>query len=472
MLVLSAVFIGVLSGVLAVWAAPRYNVTFETFDKQKASFDDPRPVMANLSFKKILPSDVYSKLTYDVEAMKRSWADVVGFKAPDVVGKIAPDIKPGTYTYKDKERYPGFKELMWQDAYKRFAAGGPPHVGNMPEIKVVPTRQYYWALPIAEATKMNTGKTALDKDGYLVDQSYEAGHPFPRPSGKFKATEIIYNWLKCYYNGDSTIILANPMGFTKGLKKDFDGVSSFVFLRLQGRVLTEPHGWLDKRASERREFNSVSMLDDAPRDRYGNVFNSLQYTDPNKFDQDLVFINAMRRIRKMSATDTQDPVAGQDIIYDDNQGFSQKLTPRRYPYKIELIGEREYLVPAPTIDGSRYLSSKDFAFYNMEFERRPVYVVKMVQQDRTYVYSTRILYIDQETFLLYYIENYDQKGRLYRTMDNFPGFYPEMGVFFSTGFLARDHIDLHSTYGRHFAFPAKWLSRENIDMGALTKKGK
>jgi len=32
-----------------------------------------------------------------------------------------------TYTYKDKEQYPGLKELMYPDLYQRFKPGAPPH---------------------------------------------------------------------------------------------------------------------------------------------------------------------------------------------------------------------------------------------------------------------------------------------------------------------------------------------------------
>ena len=77
-----------------------------------------------------------------------------------------------------------------------------------------------------------------------------------------------------------------------------------------------------------------------------------------------------------------------------------------------------------------------------------------------------------ETFILQYIENYDQKGRLYRTMDNLPRFVPEMGLFFSTGFLGRDYIDLHSTYARHFVVPATWIGRNNVDMSCLSRGAK
>src|SRR4030042_3418058 len=88
----------------SVWAQ-RYELSFQELEKYKAPIDDPAPFYKNIEgFKKIMPPDAYKKVTYDVEAMKRVWAEAVGFRAPDVVGKVFPEIKPGKYTYQDKEK--------------------------------------------------------------------------------------------------------------------------------------------------------------------------------------------------------------------------------------------------------------------------------------------------------------------------------------------------------------------------------
>jgi hypothetical protein len=453
-------------------AADRFDImTLSKIEGYKSFFDDPRPLYKDLSMKKIIPPEIYSKYIYDVEAMKKLWAEVVGFRAPDVVGKIAPEIRPGTYNYKDKEKYPGIKELMIPEHYKRFNPGAPPFAGNYPEIKIVPTRQYYWALPIAEATKKNLGRTKQDDQGYIISDSYIAGYPYPKPEGKFKAQQIVYNWVKRYGMGESGWLLGWPKGFTKNLKMDFDGATEMVFLRLNGRVMIEPLGWFDQRARERKEEKVTRVSTLAPRDQFGNAFSQLVYLDPNHVDSFLGYINVLRRVRKLSATDTQDPFGGQDWIYDDNENFSQKLEPKNYPYKYEVIGEREYLVPSPDLDGSGYLTSKGLELRGFEFERRPTYVVQLTQLNPAYVYSKRILYIDKETLMLLFIENYDQKGRLYRDAENIYVFHPEMGLFASSLPMARDHIDLHSTVARHFVIPvASWVNRNDVDISSLGKK--
>jgi hypothetical protein len=451
-----------------VHSADEYKPTHAEVKKHKDYFDDPRPLFKDLSFKKVLPPEEYEKLIYDVDTMKKSWAEVIGFKAPEVVGKIAPEIKPGKYSYQDKDKYP-FKELMWPILYNRFKPGEPPLFGNFPEIKVIPTKQYYWALPIAQATKENLGHTKLDDQGYLMPDSYLGGYPFPKPSGASKAEQIMYNWEKRYYGGENLCIIGKTTGLRKDLSIDHNGAYDMSVLRLNGRVMQKPSGWYDLRAQKNREYKSFVVRHLAPRDMYGTAVALVSYIDPDHLDSWMVYVNVLRRIRKMSASDTQDPVGQWDIIYEDQQAFNQKLSPTRYPYKKEVIDEREYLVPFATVDGSPFIRSKGMEMHNFEFERRPTYVVKLTQRDKNYIYSKRILFIDKETFMIYHGEYFDQKGRLYRTLDPTQYFNPEMGLFFEYYWFAWDHLDLHSTIGMNYNFHAPWVGRRQTNLRSLVK---
>src|SRR5450756_210858 len=83
-----------------------YLPTLSNVDKHKAPYDDPRPYLTTFGPKQVLLKDFYAKLSFDVDSMKSLWAELVGFKAPDIVGKVAPEIKPGKYTYKDLAKNP------------------------------------------------------------------------------------------------------------------------------------------------------------------------------------------------------------------------------------------------------------------------------------------------------------------------------------------------------------------------------
>ena len=260
---------------------------------------------------------------------------------------------------------------MWPDLYDRIKPGAPPHSGNIPEFEIIPTRQLYWALPIAEATKKNLGKTKLDAKGYLIGDSWAGGVPFPKPSGPFKAQQIMYNLEKRMLAWELNFyIISHVIGVNSSLNVDFDGGYDVKHVRLAGRTLMEPYGWFDKRAKERNEFKTFMFGFQAPRDVAGVYQQALYSNDQNTADQLMLYIPSMRRVRKMSATDTQDPVMGQDQIYDDNEGWMQKLSATRYPYKYEVLEEREYLVPAATADGAEYISSKGKEFRNVRMERQ------------------------------------------------------------------------------------------------------
>ena len=448
-----------------------YLPTLTEIGKHKAPFDDPRPFLKDFGMKQIVPKDLYDKLTYDEGKMKSLWAEVVGFRAPDVVGKIAPEIKPGKYTYRDLDRYPGFKELMWPDMYKRIKPGGPPHAGNIAEFEIIPTRQYYWALPVAEETKKNEGKTKLDKNGYWIWETWEGGVPFPKPSGPFKAMQIMYNLVKRYHWWEENMYhITYSLGYNKHLKLDQDNKWFARSLALARRRLMSPYGWFDKLAMKQGESTISLLCWLAPRDAAGMVYFYKRYLDPRKPDSGMIYIPSMRRIRKMTSTDTQDPVGGQDTISDDYDAFRQKISPDHYPYKYEVLEEREYLVVAPPEDGSEYVSSEGLEFRNMKMERRPLYVLKLTQLDPNYVYKYRLIFIDKETFIPYHSENYDQRGRLYRTWDSNWSWHPDMGMhaWYGTFLLLRDHVDLHSTLVIVYNLPALW-NREDVSVSGMER---
>ncbi len=454
----------------------RYFPRPEELSKYKTVLDDPRSLLDELHPSKMLPPEIWEKLHWDIQEMKDTWAEVVGFRAPEIVGKIAPEIKPGKYTYKDLEKYPGLKELMIPEVLEHFIGPGqPPFAGNIPEFEIVPTRQYYFPLPIGKLTKENMGKAKQDEKGYIIESSWSGGLPFPRPSGKFMVQQIVYNYFQKYFIwGNNYRFMGTAYGFDKHLRKDFDCTYLLDGIRLAKRVLMPPFGYYDERAKKNGEKTSILNVVFSPRDIKGTTLLIYNYEDINKFNQTMIYIPSLRRVRKMSATDNQDPINGQDLIYDDQDGFNQKLSPNRYPYKYELIAElREYLYPVST-DGTEYIDSSDgFTQKNAKFERRPVYAVRLIQQDKNYVYSKRHLYFDAETFLCNQLYFYDQKGRLYRGQYIPLGFIEESGMPMGIGAPAvqRDFIDLHTTCVQLYTPPVFW-DRNHFSMRKMSQWSK
>ena len=121
----------------------------------------------------------------------------------------------------------------------------------------------------------------------------------------------------------------------------------------------------------------------------------------------------------MNPTETQEPAG--DIAYDYREHMVQKITPNRYPYKFEIIGDREYLLPIQYDQGRAWIDSNNgYALKGVQFMRRPCYVLQMTQLDTNYIYSKRVIYIDRESFRCSFSASYDQEGRLYRSRTYFP----------------------------------------------------
>jgi len=396
-------------------------------------YDDPTDLMVTYPPKKVVPPEVWNYLKTDVEKAKSMTAELVGFKSPDLVGKIAPEIKPGKYTYKDLETIPGLKELIPPELVQQIRPGGPPVIAGIPEFEIIPTRQLYWYVRLCEATKKNLGKTKLDKDGYIDSMSWEGGFPFPQPSGKFKAQELLYSFQKRLGTSDMCYALrGESAAFNRNLKRDNYNQYDFNAIRLKGRTLFPPLGWLDERAKKNDEFQAFSTILYAPRSRRGTVYVDFAYDDPNKMDPWMVYVPNLRRIRKMMATDTQDPMG--DSTYDDRTMLRQKISPTRYPYKYEIIAEREYLQTIAWNNSKAWIDTKNgCALRGVQFMRRPCYVLQMTQLDPNYSYSKRIIYIDKENFNCFFSANYDQKGRLYRSQLYTVVFMPESGQVYPYG---------------------------------------
>jgi len=440
----------------------------------KRLYDDPTELFAAKPFKEFLPPELYDKITFDQEKMKKEGAEMLGFTAPELVGKIAPEIKPGKYTYRDLEQHPGLKELIPQEFQRFFKPGGPPFVCNIPEFEIVPTRQFYCNLPAIEATKRNLGKTKLDKDGYIVNRSWLGGIPFPRPSGEFKAQQVFYNfYLRSNAYNMCWGIPNESNSYGRNLDRDNIAIVDVAKISWKSRVLFPPYGWYDERAERNNEWCSYSYIMYDPRAQRGTILMRMLYDDPEKSNSDLVYVPSLRRIRKLSATDTQDPTA--DVTDDDQNMLLQKISPKRFPYQYEIIAEREYLLPYGYGSIPVWCDAKNgYALRGVVLMRRPTYVLQMNQMDTNYVYSRRIYYIDKEMFDCGLNDNYDQKGRLYRTQGYLSfAFFPEGGWMINYGGYAvqRDYTDLHSTLAMPNTYPAPW-PRDRFNMYGLLKKAK
>jgi len=456
----------------SAWAVQPYHAPITDILAVKNILDDPAPFYSNCGYyRAFIPEEVWNQITFDPEESRALWEKAVGFRAPEVVGQIAPEIKPGRYTLADKNSYP-FEALMTPYHYKRFnppgTAGLPNHIGYFTEFEVVETRQLWHALPVGKATIENKGKTRLDEEGYIKHKTYVSGYPFPRPSGRHKAWQIVYNLKKRVSEPESAALYDLTVGVNGKHRIDHIGKGHYYWLTAEGRVMYPPYGWFDKRAEVQGERLILLYMAFSPRDLFGNAYYATLYANPMKDVNFLAYVNFLRRIRKMSSTDSQDQAIGQDLAFDDTAGFAQPIRPDRFPYEMRVIEEREFLVPAYTFDGASYLDTKDnWKWKGLKFKRRPMWVIELEQLDKNYIYSKRVFYVDRETLLTPLQEMYDQKGRYFRTMDAEYGVVEPLGFFNGFHVSTCDWVDTHCTWSFAPAYPALWLSRKDISLHSM-----
>jgi hypothetical protein len=437
--------------------------------------DDPTSMFKAINYYKDLVSkETWEEVTEDPEKAGRAWEKARGFKATDVTGNIAPEIKPGKYTLADKERLP-FKELMPPHIYARFNEPGGQGInlgGNFKEFEVIPTRQLYLPYAVAMDTIKNEGKARQDEKGYPNTMSYEAGIPFPKPSGPLAGWQVIANMVGDVSKGFEDVVgVMYDVGIDRSFKKDRYGLNKYYMMKVSRRSLQEPKGrWYDARAERLQE--SVVAISEvlAPRDSYGMVVYDVGYDNIDKLKNVFAYTPYSRRVRRYTSSDNQDSAIGMDFAGDDDGFLAQDLTPKEFPYEVKILDEREFLVPSYTIDGEAYLDSKSkYIWRNLKMERRPCYLVEMIQLDPNYIYSKRLYWVDKENFVPLIGEFYDQKGRLWRSMQTQYAFGVETGCYNWYQTWAFDHIDVHTTAITAFEFPGENMDRNEISPKRLMR---
>ena len=105
---------------------------------------------------------------------------------------------------------------------------------------------------------------------------------------------------------------------------------------------------------------------------------------------------------------------------DDFETWRQKLDSRM---KFRVLEHRDFLVPRTYVgleNKPAYDYKKNGIYFQVEWEIRPHWVLEIMINNPDYVYSKRIVYVDATSLdqggknLLYWAEEYDQKGRLWK----------------------------------------------------------
>ena len=162
------------------------------------------------------------------------------------------------------------------------------------------------------------------------------------------------------------------------------------------------------------------------------------------------YIPALRRTRRLAGTDTQDPIIGTDIPWEDWRGWWQNLSQKVWPAEYSIASEGIFLVPVKRLKRPGRLENE--LFYT-DWEKRPMWVLDIKYKTTQYIYSRRKIYFDKETFQLIMMECYDPRGNLFITWHINMKFYPETGDnCWWMGYVI-DHVNQHITCWTMEAIP-------------------
>ncbi|WAC06313.1 MAG: DUF1329 domain-containing protein [Thermodesulfobacteriota bacterium] len=423
-----------------------------------------------------ITSSAYCWQTKDPK-LAEDYAKMLGFKVKDKVGKVAPEIKPGmTIDGTNYKLYPGMAELLPKSLYSRL---DPKSYAPLAPIKIKETDQYHLGRGWMDKS-MQTEKTIKIAADGLTLEGYMGGYPFLHPKN---GVELI-QWADNDYIGDTFAM--RPMRlrlYGRDNKPERELRQHLNVVRYTGCTDWRPEGIQPNPEQINYVISGTFIF---PKDISGTSYVRKRFIPANRPDEFLLFIATMRRIRRMSGRDTQDPLFGSDLVWDDFNCDWQKYSTTDFPNDYKMLPPREMLIPTYIdYDWPNDRASSGFKDYNVDesgeqtylnfgsWQRRWVYPCEVISKDPGYLYSRKILMEEPETCMIPQTDRYDQAGRLWRSWVRDCNL-SQNGVGYMEDLIdIVDHINHHRTIldFKGHKNPL-WMGTDYADLRFLSKKAK
>jgi hypothetical protein len=322
------------------------------------------------------------------------------------------------------------------------------------EMKIVETRDYPPHPKYVEATVKYACQASLDSEGLI--QNYTAGQPFPYSEWARQATNhacdlteddphfalklawnVNYRW-----QGGSGLNLphwgfSNMRNRGKETWRIAQGEYRRTYFSHRADLLPETHVLEPGTDVEWAEFFDVKT----PFDLRGTMFLLYRYTS-DKEDDTWAYIPALRRVRRIAATQKSDSLLGTEFTLEDFYIFSGYVWDHQWEYK----GESTKLGPmnsprtcfpssiseaeARMQEGMTRLGNDAewnhcsfgpygaLAFDGESFEKRVAFELDDVPRQKGHPYSRKKIWYDKETLMPLYAIMYDRAGKPYRIINS------------------------------------------------------
>jgi hypothetical protein len=263
---------------------------------------------------------------------------------------------------------------------------------------------------VCDVTKTNATTAEIVHDGYGINGT-TGSIPFPFPSS---GLEAVWN------------LINPPRTWTEEVVYDIAGVypnGSVAWGKMKFRTLN-----LGLDPKKRGSFQSKENINAyfytsflKPERDKGFTAVGFQPDDfKNASTQSWQYLPGIRRVRQAPEVGFDYPVPPNGLrTVDDDYGFNG--SPERYTWK--LVGKKELYVPYhnfkindPALKYKDLLTPDTINPEYLRYELHRVWVVEgTLKQGVRHVYSKRILYGDEDSWLTLSADNYDGRGQLWRT---------------------------------------------------------
>jgi len=299
------------------------------------------------------------------------------------------------------------------NAITAFLPPGYANEYNFPGVRleIQATTQFKPHQVYVEASAAHYGTARLAADGAL--QNYVAGRPFdpvlfeqatPEEAGLMVAWNHVHRWQ--YYgwlNEELTMYYIQPASSGRNqLRPGFSGgghIDRYISLSYQRVYLSHlamlpETGYKIDLNDGGDYFFKDHMLFHEPFDVKGTEFVIERASDPHELDQINSYLPNERRVRRLSAKERADRFMGTDMTMDDFEGFSGQIL----HYKWRYLGSRRLLAVVDSKGPTVAFFGPKSRIANDVWQLRPTYAVEIVSIWQDHPYSSRILFIDAETY--------------------------------------------------------------------------
>jgi hypothetical protein len=275
-------------------------------------------------------------------------------------------------------------------------------------IDVYPThRTAAFPKAVLENTVKNATRSKLTDDGIGMSGG-RGGFPFPIPKN---GHEVIFNFL-ARYQGLSTVL---PKYCAYNVTS-----SGKLVLSTEGVWTNESPFYDDSRSADPTVFTRAKANYTGPARRAGEAILTIESFDVAKTRRAYQYLPGQRRVRLAPdlSYDTPNPSTGGMSTLDDVNLYNG-LQDR---FDFMLVGKKEMYVPYSAYRFVFHEKPEDLfksKFINPDFVRWELHRVWVVdaklREGKRHVYSRRTFYVDEDTWMILAVDQYDGRGQLWRS---------------------------------------------------------